>query len=467
MKSSNKQYGKRLLILAFPIIMNNIIAQLQMIIDRIFLGHANDLYMSALGNVSSPVWTTMSFCNSLVMGASILISQSVGAKKREDIGEYAGAMLKYNNIIPIFLCFFWMIFPKPVFMILGVSDNVMPLCLGYVRWYAPLFLLTGLGGSLGVILQTSNYTKPLVVYGCVRSGFNIFLDWMLIFGNLGMPALGIEGAAIATVIAEYVGAIYISVIFFTSKRLPTRPSWNDVKKGHFQSYLNAAKLGINIALEDFAWNIGNLILIRILNSINEYAAGIYTIIFGVEVLAVVIIGAIGSGTMTLTSEATGRKDLAQYKGITLCAYAVCTIVTVVMIVGAVLFPEQILSLFTSDKTVIASCGGYLLLIGINLFSKSGNIIIGNAIRGSGNTKWMLFTQIFGTIWIVSVASVLVFICKLGIFGVVLAVILDEGVRALINLGKYLRIVKKWENGMVNLKVINEDNCCNISLSCHL
>lgn len=144
MKSSNKQYGKRLLILAFPIIMNNIIAQLQMIIDRIFLGHANDLYMSALGNVSSPVWTTMSFCNSLVMGASILISQSVGAKKREDIGEYAGAMLKYNNIIPIFLCFFWMIFPKPVFMILGVSDNVMPLCLGYVRWYAPLFYLQDL-----------------------------------------------------------------------------------------------------------------------------------------------------------------------------------------------------------------------------------------------------------------------------------------------------------------------------------
>ena len=107
MKLSYKQYGKRLLILALPIIMNNIIAQLQMIIDRIFLGHANDLYMSALGNVSSPVWTTMSFCNSLVMGASILISQSVGAEKREDIGEYAGAMLKYNNIIPIFLCFFW------------------------------------------------------------------------------------------------------------------------------------------------------------------------------------------------------------------------------------------------------------------------------------------------------------------------------------------------------------------------
>ena len=235
------------------------------------------------------------------------------------------------------------------------------------------------------------------------------------------------------------------MIYFTSKKLTTRPSWNDVKRGHFRSYLHSAKLGINIALEDFAWNIGNLIMIRILNSINEYAAGIYTIVFGVEVLAVVIIGAIGSGTMTLTSEATGKRDLAQYKGTTLCAFGICVIVTVLMILGAVLFPEQILSLFTSDKAIIASSGIYLLMIGFNLFSKSGNIIVGNAIRGSGNTKWMLYTQIFGTIWIVSVAAVFVFVCKLGILGVFLAVMADEGVRALINLWKYLRIVKEWKS----------------------
>lgn len=435
---------KRLLSIAVPIILNNIIAQLQMIIDRIFLGHANDLYMSALGNVSSPVWTTMSFCNSLVMGASILISQSVGAGKKDGIGEYAGAMMKYNNIIPVFLFFFWMIFSKPVFMLLGVADNVMPLCLSYVRWYAPLFLLVGLSGSLGVILQTSNYTKPLVVYGIIRSGINIILDYVLIFGKFGLPALGIQGAAIGTVIAEYLGAIYIAFVFFRSNRLVTRPTWMEVKTSHVRSFLHAAKLGINIALEDFAWNIGNLILIRILNSINEYAAGIYTIIFSVEVLAVVIIGAIGSGTMTLTSEATGKNDLSQYKGTAICAYGICTLVTILIIIGAIAFPDEILSLFTSDTDVITSSGIYLILIGFNLFSKSVNIIVGNAIRGSGNTKWMLYTQMFGTVWLVCVASFFVFVCKLGILGVFLAVMADEGVRALINLWKYLRIVKGWK-----------------------
>ena len=56
-------------------------------------------------------------------------------------------------------------------------------------------------------------------------------------------------------------------------------------KGTYKPYLLSAKLGVNTALEDFAWNLGNLLLIRILNAINEMAAGIYSIIFSVEVLA--------------------------------------------------------------------------------------------------------------------------------------------------------------------------------------
>lgn len=115
-----------------------------------------------------------------------------------------------------------------------------------------------------------------------------------------------------------------------------------------------------------------------------------------------------------------------------------------MIILGITIPEQILALFTSDESIITTCGIYLLIIGINLIFKSGNIIIGNTIRGSGNTRWMFYTQIFGTIWVVSVASLLVFVFRLGILGVFLAVMADEAVRALINLWKYSRIVKNWD-----------------------
>lgn len=444
MKTKNKEYLKRLLVIAVPIILSNLISQLQMLIDRIFLGRADNLYMSALSNVTAPMWATMSFCFSIVAGASILISQSVGAKDREHIEEYAGAMIKYNNIIPILLFFFWLFLSEPVFRLMGVSENLMPMCLSYARFYAPVFLLTGLGGSLNVILQTSNYTKPMVVYGVLRAGLNIVLDYILIYGKLGLPVLGIKGAAIATAIAEYLGAIFILCVIFTSKKLPTRPSVKGIKSAKLSTYVTTAKLGVNTALEDFAWNIGNLLLIRILNTINEFAAGIYSIIFGVEVLAVVIVGAIGSSTMTLTSEATGKKDLAQYKGVCICAYGLCAIVAVVMIILGIAIPEQIIALFTKDTTVITTSSVYLLIVGINLFSKSANIIIGNGIRGSGDTKWMLFTQLLGTVGIVSVAAFFVFVCKLEIVGVFFAVLVDEAVRALVNLWKYIRIVRNWK-----------------------
>ena len=76
------QYVKPLLTIAVPIILSNIISQVQMLIDRAFLGHMDKMYMSALSNVSSPVWTTMSFCFSIVIGASIMISQRVGAGEK-------------------------------------------------------------------------------------------------------------------------------------------------------------------------------------------------------------------------------------------------------------------------------------------------------------------------------------------------------------------------------------------------
>lgn len=207
----------------------------------------------------------------------------------------------------------------------------------------------------------------------------------------------------------------------------------------------SAKLGVNTALENFAWNMGNLFLITILNTINEYAAGIYSIIFGVEVLAVVIIGAIGNSTMTLASEATGKKDLAQYKGVCMCAFGLCMIVAVLMIILSVTIPEQMIALFTKDTSIITTSSIYLLMCGINIFSKSANIIVGNGIRGSGDTKWMLYTQLFGTVSVAGVAALFVYVCKFGITGVFLAVLVDEAVRALINMRKYLRIVKAWEN----------------------
>ncbi len=434
------EYKNKLVKIFVPIMLSNLISQIQMFIDRIFLGRMNILYMSAVGNATAPVWTTMSFIFSLSMGASILISQSVGEKDIEKAKNYAASLVKFHNVIPVLMFLFWTFCGPFVFTLMGVSENVMGLCVKYTRIYAPVFLILGLGASYSVVFQTSNYTKPLVTYGVIRSVLNIILDYLLIFGKFGFPRMEIAGAALGTTIAEYAGAIYLFYVTIAKKdKFFTSPGLKRILGSKIKPYFNSIKLGLPTACEDLLWNVGNLCIIRILNTINEVAAGIYSMVFTVEILFVVIIGSIGNGTLTLTGEATGAKDHKLYRSVVKTAVQWSFLVAAFALIFISIFPRLTLSLFTTDKEVIEMSVIYIILVAANLFGKSGNIIIGNGIRGYGDTKWMLFTQIMGTVGVVGLSCLCVFVFKMGMLGVFVAVLCDEAIRALINFIRFLKI----------------------------
>lgn len=435
-----KPYKHQLLKIFVPIMLSNVISQVQMLIDRIFLGRMDILYMSAVGNATSPVWTTLSFVFSLSMGASILISQSVGAEDKEKAKQYAASLIKYHNIIPILLFLFWTFASPFVFRLMGVGENVLDLCVSYTRIYAPVFLMVGLGAGYSVVMQTSNYTKPLVTYGIIRSVVNIILDYLLIFGKFGFPRMEIRGAALGTTIAEYIGAIYLFYVVITKKeKFMTSPSFSQIIHAKASFYIKSIKLGINSACEDLLWNLGNLLIIRILNSIDERAAGIYTMVFSIEVIFVVIIGALGNATLTVSGEATGAKKLPLYRSVVGTAMLWSCVLSAISVIVVSIFPRQTLSLFTTDNEVIEMSIVFVILVMVNLFGKSGNIIIGSGIRGYGDTRWMLITQTVGTVCVVLIAALFVFVFKWGMLGVFLAVIFDEGLRAIINTFRFLKI----------------------------
>lgn len=435
-----KNYKSQLLKIFIPIMLSNLISQIQMLIDRIFLGRVDILYMSAVGNATAPVWTTMSFVFSLSLGSSILMSQAIGSCNNELAKKYAGSLLKFHSIIPVLLFLFWIFLSPLVYKLMGVGPGVIDYCVTYTRYYAPVFLIIGLGSSFMVICQTSNFTRPLISYGLIRSILNVFLDYVLIFGKLGFPEMGIAGAALATTIAEYVGFIYIIILMiFTKKNYSTLPSFKTVFVSKISLYLKSVKLGVNSALEDLLWNFGNLMIIRILNTIDEKAAGIYSMVFTLEVIAVVIIGALGNATLTVSGEATGAKDLPLYRKVCGTSFFWSSCVSLFFLIIVCIFPRQTLSLFTTDKEIIEVSVVFIILVAFNLFGKAGNIIMGSGIRGYGDTGWMLFTQVLGTIGVISMASLFVFVFKLGMIGVFIAVMTDEYIRAIINTIRFRKI----------------------------
>jgi len=143
--------------------------------------------------------------------------------------------------------------------------------------------------------------------------------------------------------------------------------------------------------------------------------------------------------MTVSGEATGAKDLPMFRKVVGTSMLWACIGSAIALTFTTIFPKPTLSLFTTDQTIIDSSVFLLFLVMFNLFGKSGNIIIGNGIRGYGDTRWMLITQICGTFAVVGIAALFVFVFHWGILGVFLAVIFDEAIRAIINSVRFLKI----------------------------
>ena len=443
----NKTYIKKILAIAVPIMLSNLISQLQMLIDRIFIGRLSLESMSAVGNASSPMWTTMNVIFSLTTGATILVSQAYGANELDKAKTILASVFKYNNFISILLFLFWLLCPQVAFRLMGVDESIISMSIDYARYFAPIFVLTGIGASVSCMLQVCQKTQIMVVYGASRSLLNVLLDYVLIFGHFGLPAMGVKGAALATTIAELIGDLIILVYVLQTKSLPLKPSLSQIPPAKIKPYLQTVRYGAPTACEDFAWNFGNLYLIVMLNKVSVEAAGIHSIIFGVELIAVMLVGSIGNATLTLSGYETGGKNVKGVWDVVLNSAFLSGVISLANLILFMLIPRQILGLFTTDQAVLMAAPVYLLIVGIDLFPKSGNIIFGSGIRGYGQPGWMLKTQLFGTFFIITASSLMVMVFHMGIREIFCLVVADETLRFILNNWKLWRISKDHIKGV--------------------
>ena len=437
-------YVKRILAIAFPIMLSNLISQLQMLIDRVFIGRLSLESMSAVGNASTPMWTTMSVMFSLTTGATILVSQAYGAGENERARTVLAALFKYNNVMGIVLFLFWFLCPQVAFRLMGVDESIISMSIDYAKYFAPIFILTGIGASVSCLLEVSQKTQIMIWYGVSRSLTNIVLDYVMIFGHFGFPAMGVKGAALATTIAELLGDMIVLVYVLRAKELKIKPSISQTIESKLRPYLDTIRLGLPAACEDFAWNMGSLYLIVMLNKVSVETAGIHSIIFGVELIAVVLVSSIGTATLTLSGFETGSKNPKGVWVVALNSAFLSWGISLVNLIVFIIFPAQILGLFTKDAAVINAAPLYLLIVGLDLFPKSGNIIFGSGIKGYGEPSWMLKTQLFGTAFVVILSTVMVMVFHMGITEIFCLVVVDETLRFMLNAWKLRSIRRKAE-----------------------
>lgn len=442
----HKGYNKdnlhyKLFAIATPIIVQNLVHYIQLQVDMAMLGHSNTLYLSAIGNVLFPYNIIISFLTALSAGATVLISHSVGGRSLNSAQRYSEVSFFFNFLIalPFFLILLFL--SNTLMTWMGTSEQISLYATQYMRYLSFSVLFLGIELSIVAILQGVGKTRAIMIAALIQTVTNIFLDWVLIYGHWGFPKLGISGAAIATSIASFLGMMYLIVAYITTKRLPFKTTLKGILNPRWKIQKRNVVVGLPYGLEAIFWSFGQIVIIRMVNEIDDYAAGVYVLISRIQATTFFFYLGIAKATMVLVGQEIGAGNRQQASHISYLslryAFALCMVASALFLV----FPEQILSVFTSEEGLIKEAVPLLTIVSITIFPVTVNVVIGNAIRGFKDTKWMFFTQSFGTIFTITLSAILLFIFNLNLIGVFITVLFDECIRAFMNYVHFRRLIR--------------------------
>lgn len=427
--------------MALPIMVQNLVQHLQMVIDRAFLGNLDPVYLAAIGNVMTPYNAVGLFLVASSTGLTVLVAQNIGAKKLQEARDLSESSFVFTSVLSTLMFLFWLVGAEGIFTLLGAQGDIKEAASVYVRIMAVSLIFTGADVTAASVLQGAGFNLPIMVTGLLKNLLNILFDWLLIYGVGPFPALGLQGAAVATVISNVVGSLVLVLWTLRYKKLPFRFSLRALLKPRWVHFAKTMALGLPSGVESVLWFVGQLFLLRMINQINPLAAGIVSLVQGISLLALFVYLGFARAATTLVGQAWGARDSQQARKAALTCQNLGLGVSLVWTVVMLAFPEALCSLFTQDPQMVADSVPMLRLSAVFINFQAVNVIIGHSIRGTGDTKWMLYSQIFGTLFVIGASWVLIFPLNFGLAGLFITLILDEAGRGLVNYLKFLKASK--------------------------
>ncbi len=435
MKTEFIQKSKKIFKIALPVMVQNLVGYLFISTDLAFIARYKEEGLSAVSSVTAPYFVLLSFMFAVGQGVTVLVSKAIGGNKKELGSRVAENAIFMMQIFSFIYFFFWIFLGKKIVELMGAKGEVLAIGSDYISILAFIFLTMGTGIAVGAVFNGLGRTWPVMVISISKLLLNIFLNWLLIFGQWGFPELGVAGSALGTVISEILGNIALFTIILNSSKLNVRimgilrPSVKIMKR--------IVQVGFPVGIEYILWSTGNAALIMILNSINNMAAGYFGILNTLTNLSANIYNGICVAALVMVAKAAGeknRKEIMEVSKITLgYSLLICLLIGIIFI----LIPNDIISIFAKNGENISYLAGMLFIVFLISIPKAINIMGGGFIRGTGNTKWMMYTQFFGVLVHLPIAWTLAITLNMGLFGILIAVFLDEFLRGVVNYGKFL------------------------------
>ena len=455
----DKAFLSKTFAITVPIALQNLLNNVLNLVDTLMIGRLGETTVAAVGLANKVFFVFSLLMFVICSGSGILAAQYYGKRELVNIRRVLkislmiGIGASFLFVIPGLLC------PSLVMRIFTPSEETIAIGATYLIFIALSYPLTAVTNCYVAILRSMNYVKLPVVITSIAIMVNITFNYGLIFGKLGMPKLGVAGAAIATLLARVVEVCALLIIVYMHKAGDggvgdfVHTKYIKVKENgkaflHHSFVMKYLSTAAPVIANEFMWGLGVTMYSLVYGRMGDSAMAAITITGTVEQVALVFFFGVCSAAAVILGNEMGANQLKRAEEHAKYYMVLLFGLTLVGATVTLLVKEPVIAIFEMSDTVnqyIRLCiTAFALYMPIRMLNC---LIIVAILRSGGDTKAALFLDVT-SVWLIGIPMAVLggMILGLPIYLVYAMIMIEEIYKLILGFLRYRK--KKWLRNIV-------------------
>lgn len=396
-----KGFYRQLAAMIIPISLQNLINVAVSMADTLMIGMLGEVQLSAAAIANQLGFIFMLLTFGTGGGSGMLVSQYWGKGDVDSIHKVITVMYRIIIVASLGFTALAAFFPRQVISVFTTDMDVISEAVKFLRIVGFSYLFSGIASCTVVMLRAVRSVKISIVVYIASLAVNVFLNWVLIFGKLGAPALGVEGAAIATCIARFVEFIITAVYMLRfENKISYRLKMFLTKKLHILgTFIGSA---LPVVINELIWGTGTAVIAIIIGRMGkEFTAANAICSVLSQLVSITLFGlASASAVFVGNTIGEGKYQLARDYGKTLMA--VSFLMGLVSSAAVLLVKGPLLSFYNISPLAKTYADQIMTILAVVVvfMAMAGTAIVG-VLRGGGDTRFALFNDVV-FMWCISI-----------------------------------------------------------------
>ena len=440
----SKELYRDIIRIAWPSFIELLLTQLASMVDLMMVGsmggkahpEIGTQALAAVGLTTQPKFLLMAAFIAMNTGVTALVARNKGTNDSKQANLVVRQGLLFTFCVTVILSILGAVFARPMVIFMGSTEAIVTKwATQYLQIQMIGFLSFALTSTITASLRAVGDSKTCMIYNLIANVVNVIFNWLLIYGNLGFPELGVAGASLATVIGQVVAFAIAFVVIIRGNgflklefKLGFRPDKTVLR--------NMVNIGFPAMVEQLLMRAGMIIFAKTVATLGTTAYATHQVCMNIQALSFMTGQAFAVSATTLMGQSLGKRrtDMAQ-------AYCSRTryvgfAFSILLALTFVFFGGNIVGLYNSDPEIIRIGGQIMLFVAFLQPFQSSQFIIAGGLRGAGDTK---ATAIFTFITVLLVRPIVAIVLVkfgLGLYGAWAAMATDQILRSALVLNRY-------------------------------